>query len=164
MKDKISQLLKNKRKELKFSPDFVVAELLKKGVKISPKTLYGYEGGNRQPDANTLLTICQVYKIENLLHELGHEIPDSEESAPSISVSSEIDKKIINKFLKLSERNKYKIEGKIDDYLVDDETSATSDDLELENIISNARLESKDTKKGKISSASQEKNLKEHIS
>lgn len=66
MSSKVSAILKEKRKGLSLSVKTVLDELRLYGVDISDKTLYGWESGHRQPDADTFLALCQIYGIETL--------------------------------------------------------------------------------------------------
>ena len=68
----IADLLKNKRKQYGLSVKDVLKRLKDRGIEISDKTLYGWESGHRQPDADTFLVLCEIYKINTL-----SEIPDS---------------------------------------------------------------------------------------
>lgn len=66
LREKIAQLLKLKRKELGFSADYVVSELKKSGMNInSVKTLFGYENGVSQPNADMFLSLCKIYHVDN---------------------------------------------------------------------------------------------------
>lgn len=62
---KASIILKSKRKELNLSVNEVVNRLSQNNVNISAKTLYGWESGNRQPDADTFLVLCTIYGINS---------------------------------------------------------------------------------------------------
>lgn len=75
--NRISVLLKESRKNHGLSVQEVVERLAKLGVNISGKTLYGWEGGRRQPDAEEFLTLCQVYEISAF--------PETIKKAPSLS-------------------------------------------------------------------------------
>lgn len=55
----IAETLKQKRKEAKISVKDV-ADFL--GVK--PNAVYAWEGGQNQPDAETLLALCSLYHVE----------------------------------------------------------------------------------------------------
>lgn len=66
MGSNVSAILKEKRKELGLSVKTVIDELLSHGVDISDKTLYGWESGHRQPDADTFLVLCKIYGIDSL--------------------------------------------------------------------------------------------------
>lgn len=39
---------------------------------VAPKTIYGWESGNTQPDADTLMFLCELYHIENILEAFGY--------------------------------------------------------------------------------------------
>ena len=62
----IAAILKTKRKEANLSVKAVLDQLRGFGVDISDKTLYGWERGHRQPDADTFLVLCRIYGIETL--------------------------------------------------------------------------------------------------
>ena len=66
MKEKIACILKECRKKNKFSVDYVANELKSQGFEIAPKTLYGYETGKNQPNADIFLCLCK-YTILLLL-------------------------------------------------------------------------------------------------
>ena len=68
----IAEVLKNKRKALNMSASEVVARLNMYGIEISPKSLYSYESGHRQPDADTLMALCEIYEITNPLLSFGY--------------------------------------------------------------------------------------------
>lgn len=59
----VANFLKNTRKDLGLSVKHVIDSLSDKGIQISPKTLYGWETGHRQPDADTFLALCQIYGV-----------------------------------------------------------------------------------------------------
>lgn len=65
MPSKISAILKSKRKSLKLSVKEVVTLLAENGISIADKTLYGWENGVRQPDADTFITLCKIYGINS---------------------------------------------------------------------------------------------------
>lgn len=62
----ISTLLKNRRRDIGFSVKDVLEKLKAHGIDISDKTLYGWESGYRQPDADTFLVLCEIYEINSL--------------------------------------------------------------------------------------------------
>ena len=41
-------------------------------IKIAPKTIYGWESGQSQPNADILLTLCELYNIVNILSAFGY--------------------------------------------------------------------------------------------
>lgn len=63
MKTEVSNILKAKRKEAGLSVKEVVSTLKLQGISVAEKTIYGWESGNRQPDADTFLALCKVYNI-----------------------------------------------------------------------------------------------------
>lgn len=71
----VSKILKSKRKELKLSVKDVIAKLEKRGVTVSDKTLYSWESGHRQPDADTFIILCDIYKISSFTQI---EVPEKE--------------------------------------------------------------------------------------
>lgn len=98
---KLSEVIKTKRKTLKLSVKDVVAKLSEQGIKVSEKTIYGWESGHRQPDADTFLTLCDIYQIENITKEFG--IKNT--SAPE-SLLAEVDQNLevlIENYKKLNE-------------------------------------------------------------
>lgn len=71
-RSKIAEVLKNRRKILKLSAAEVTSRLLAYGIDISPKSLYSYESGHRQPDADTLMALCEIYNITDILATFGY--------------------------------------------------------------------------------------------
>ena len=66
MSSSVAPLLKSRRKDLGLSVREVLAKLHEHGIDVSDKTLYGWESGHRQPDADTFLVLCQIYEIGSL--------------------------------------------------------------------------------------------------
>ena len=62
----IASILKTRRKELKLTVKSVLDALHENGIDVSDKTLYGWESGYRQPDADTFIVLCSIYEIESL--------------------------------------------------------------------------------------------------
>ena len=77
MNTSLSDVLKAKRKEKNLKVKDVIQALQAYGVEIKEKTLYGWESGHRQPDADELLILCNIYGIESISELRRH----SEESA-----------------------------------------------------------------------------------
>lgn len=77
----ISKVLKFYRKQNKLSVTNVSDLLKSNNLSVAPKTIYGWESGQTQPDADTLLLLCKIYGIENILNTFGYE---SEKSNPII--------------------------------------------------------------------------------
>ena len=61
---------------------------------LSTKTIYGWEGGQNQPSADTLLTLCKMYNITNIVESLGYAGPI--EQTPLIL--SDEEREIIKKY------------------------------------------------------------------
>lgn len=68
----ISKILKEYRKRSQLSVKQVSTLLRDKSVNVAEKTIYGWENGQSQPDADTLLILCDIYKIENILGTFGY--------------------------------------------------------------------------------------------
>lgn len=66
MRSDIATILKSRRKELKMTVKTVLDALHEYGIDVSDKTLYGWESGYRQPDADTFVVLCHIYEIESL--------------------------------------------------------------------------------------------------
>ncbi len=64
-------LLRQKRELLGLSMDDVVQKLNDRGIKISSKTLYGYENGVGFPKVNTFIALCDIYGIDDILGAFG---------------------------------------------------------------------------------------------
>ena len=62
----VSTLLRDRRKALGLSVKKAVEQLADRNVPISEKTLYGWESGHRQPDADTFLVLCDIYDIDTI--------------------------------------------------------------------------------------------------
>lgn len=43
-----------------------VCELLSETRPVAVKTIYGWESGHTQPDADTLMRLCCIYHIDNI--------------------------------------------------------------------------------------------------
>jgi transcriptional regulator with XRE-family HTH domain len=63
-KEEIANVLKKYRHKSGLSTKEVTEKLSLQGINVSPKTLYGWEIGHSQPDANTLLLLCDIYDID----------------------------------------------------------------------------------------------------
>lgn len=80
--------LKSKRKALGMSVKEVVDKLSEKGIIVSDKTIYSWESGHRQPDADTFLALCDIYGVSNLNDEL-QEVKNAPEPATTSSEAKE---------------------------------------------------------------------------
>lgn len=45
-------------------------------VSVAHKTIYGWESGQTQPDADMLLRLCMIYNIDDILSAFGYIPPD----------------------------------------------------------------------------------------
>lgn len=67
MKNPLSaERLKFYRKKNNLSVEQVSA-LLSEIQPVAPKTIYGWESGHTQPDADTLMRLCRIYEINDVL-------------------------------------------------------------------------------------------------
>ena len=69
----IAKVLKEYRKLNHYSVEDVVLKLEENNLPFATKTIYGWENGQTQPDADTLLVLCKIYKINNILETFGYE-------------------------------------------------------------------------------------------
>lgn len=103
---KVSSLIKSKRKELDYSVKDVVSKLSKRGIDVSEKTVYGWESGHRQPDADTFLILCDIYQIANLSDEIS--------SSKENEIISTNEQKVIKKYRALDEHGKMLVDNVLD--------------------------------------------------
>lgn len=71
-KESISLTLRKLRERQKLSVKEVQEKLLLFNIDVSIKTIYGWESGKRLPDADTFLTLCDIYKSEDILSDFGY--------------------------------------------------------------------------------------------
>lgn len=90
----ISLMIKYYRKFNNLSVKAVVEEFRKYQYEISPKTIYGWESGQTQPDAASLLFLCKLYHINDLLKTFGYQ-QDQDTSSESELVLSNTEKALI---------------------------------------------------------------------
>ena len=69
---KIAEVLKAYRKMNNLSVRDVTELLEEKSLKVAEKTVYGWESSATQPDADTLLLLCDIYNIDNILGTFGY--------------------------------------------------------------------------------------------
>lgn len=75
---KIARVLKQYRKHCNLTVQQVADILAENGYHVAPKTIYGWESGATQPDADTLMFLCELYEIKDVLFTFGYrEIPKS---------------------------------------------------------------------------------------
>lgn len=68
----IATVLKYYRKLNHLSVNEVSDILKEQNNYAAPKTIYGWESGQTQPDADTLMFLCELYHIENVLETFGY--------------------------------------------------------------------------------------------
>lgn len=88
--NKISSALKNRRKQLNMSVDTVCEKLKRFGVNITANTIYNYETGYRSPDAETLLILCDIYEIEDILGTFGYKSESATQNSDGLETSKAI--------------------------------------------------------------------------
>lgn len=69
---KIAMYLKYYRKMNNLSVAEVSDILRKHNINAAIKTIYGWENGQSQPDADTFMLLCDIYNIENILETFGY--------------------------------------------------------------------------------------------
>ena len=68
----IACMLKAYRKLNHYSVDDIVLKLESHNLSVASKTIYGWESGQTQPDADTLLLLCEIYHIDDILGTFGY--------------------------------------------------------------------------------------------
>lgn len=69
----IAKTLKYYRKKNKLSVADVAQKLDEvSSMPVAIKTIYGWESGQTQPDADMLLLLCQLYQINDILKTFGY--------------------------------------------------------------------------------------------
>lgn len=90
----ISERLKYYRKKCHLSVKNVAQTLSTNDVPVAPKTVYGWESGHTQPDADTLMRLCDLYHIDDVLEAFGYR---HEDTPPHLSLNR-YEKEIIRQF------------------------------------------------------------------
>ncbi len=80
----ISRVLKAYRKLNHLSVNDIVLKLESHNLPVAAKTVYGWESGQTQPDADTLLVLCKIYHIDDILGTFGYR-----DAADPLSLSEE---------------------------------------------------------------------------
>lgn len=70
--ENIAKVLKAYRKHNHLSVNEVATRLEQRSLPVAPKTIYGWESGQTQPDADTLLLLCDIYQIDDILNAFGY--------------------------------------------------------------------------------------------
>ncbi|MBQ4531002.1 MAG: helix-turn-helix transcriptional regulator [Lachnospiraceae bacterium] len=90
----IARVLKYYRKLNNLSVNRVSELLTEYGSPAAPKTIYGWENGSTQPDADTLMLLCELYHIENILESFGYK----EQTKKTNLILTEHEKNLILKY------------------------------------------------------------------
>lgn len=73
----IPKVLKEYRKKNKYSVSEVALLLKERSINVATKTIYGWESGQSQPSADTLLALCEIYNVQNILNAFGYDNEDN---------------------------------------------------------------------------------------
>lgn len=65
-------------------------KLALRGFSNFDKTIYGYESGHRQPDADTLMAMCVIYGIDDVFSAFGYKDTDEEDIDESYERNDEV--------------------------------------------------------------------------
>lgn len=85
----IATTLKAKRKEANLSIEEVCCQLKRYEIELSKNSLYNYESGYRQPDADTLMALCEIYRIDDILYAFGYRDKlKKPEKSPDVEIST----------------------------------------------------------------------------
>lgn len=79
----IPKVLKEYRKQNHYSVKDVSIKLMEHEIEVAPKTIYGWESGQAQPTADTLLLLCEIYKIPDILASFGYDQSDNSDASLS---------------------------------------------------------------------------------
>ena len=85
---RIGDVLKTRRRQLKFPVAHVITELENLGITIKSSTLYAYENNQNIPDGATLVALCQVYSIADILSEFGYAADEKELSNEALKIAA----------------------------------------------------------------------------
>lgn len=90
----IARVLKYYRNIRNLSVNEVSNILREQDNYAAPKTIYGWESGHTQPDADTLMFLCELYQIEDILGAFGYK---ENEDSPALHLSPK-EMQIIQKY------------------------------------------------------------------
>lgn len=68
----IAKVLKEYRKKNHLSVTDVALRLQEQNFDVATKTIYGWESGQARPNADMLLTLCELYNITDILSAFGY--------------------------------------------------------------------------------------------
>ena len=90
---KIALVLKQYRKHRNLTVQQVADTLAAHGYHVAPKTIYGWENGATQPDADTLMFLCELYEIKDILSSFGYR-----EAPKNLFTLNSLEKELIQNF------------------------------------------------------------------
>lgn len=79
----IPKVLKEYRKMNRYTVKDVSLMLADRSLTAAPKTIYGWESGQASPNADMLLTLCEMYNIPDILSAFGYTKKDEFHATPS---------------------------------------------------------------------------------
>jgi transcriptional regulator with XRE-family HTH domain len=114
-KEEIAKVLKDYRQKSGLTSKDVTVKLNLKGVTVSPKTLYGWESGHSQPDADTLLLLCDIYGIDDIMFAFGY----GKKESRSTLINSTEKSRLLDKVEQLDESSCKVVSAYIDGLLTE---------------------------------------------
>lgn len=81
--ENIPKVLKEYRKKNNLSVKDVSLMLEQRSLNAAPKTIYGWESGQASPSADTLLTLCELYNITDILETFGYQGNENFHATPT---------------------------------------------------------------------------------
>lgn len=87
---KIAEALRYYMKLKGYSVQDVVGILAEQKNAVAVKTVYGWENGTTQPDADTLMFLCELYGITDVLHTFGYDSESSKQNSPYVLTPKEL--------------------------------------------------------------------------
>lgn len=90
---KIALVLKQYRKHSNLTIKQVADLLAANGYQVAPKTIYGWESGATQPDADTLMFLCELYEMKDVLSAFGYR-----KNSKNVLIMNSAEKDLITNF------------------------------------------------------------------
>ncbi len=128
-KSEIANKLKQLREKNGLSVKEVIQKLSSNGIKISLKTLYAWESGRNQPDADTFMVLCDIYEVKNVMDTFGYKKCPS----PAASIPPEFpneEKRLLLHFRSLNSEGRQKLLSYSDDLISSGNYVATKENAE----------------------------------
>lgn len=121
-KEEIARVLKTFRQKTGLSARDVTYQLSLYDIKVSPKTIYGWESGHSQPNADTFLMLCDIYGIDDIMLAFGYNTTKKDNSETRTPEKD----KLLNKVELLDENNCKFISAYIDGLMTRNENRSRS--------------------------------------